>query len=111
MVRKTSNKPWEADLAMIAVAGLRILKQTSVAPGASANVAYTVTEGDTRRVACIHIGTGNGDIRFKYNAAAAATDIPLIPALYVIVDATKDDTVQFFNTTAGAITVHLLELT
>lgn len=109
-LRDTSAIQYEAARAMLALAGIREIVQGSVAPGASANAAYTVVDVRTRRVVCVHLGTGAGDIRFRYNVAATATNIPVIPQRYFVVDAEKDDTLNFFNTTGGAITVYVMEI-
>ena len=101
---------WEAARAMLSLAGIRQLKQATVAPGASANASYTVTEAATRRIVAIHLGTANGDIRFNYNAASTATSLPMPTGSFLIIDVQKDDTVQFFNTSGGALTVNLMEI-
>lgn len=108
--RRPSSIEYEGFRAMLALAGVRQLKQSSVAPGAGANSAYTVTEAGTRRVVAIHLGTGAGDIRFNHDAVADATKIPVIPQRYFVVDAEKDDTLNFFNTSGGAITVYVMEI-
>ncbi len=100
----------ESMRAQLSLAGWRLIVQGNVAPGASANAAYTVVNAQTRRVAINFAGTVFGEIRLEINAAATATDFPLEPASYTVVDVEKDDTVNFFNTSAGAITVYVLEL-
>jgi len=100
----------EAGLAAISLAGVRLLKQATIAPGASANASYTVTEGATRRVVLFHDSGTNTDLRAELNAAATATDMPLASGVYFVLDAVKDDTVQVFNTTGGALTVNIAEI-
>lgn len=109
-VRRPSSIEYEAARATLSLAGIRELVQANISATATANTVYTVANISTRRVIVIHLGTGNGDIRFKHDAAAAATSIPVIPARYFVVDAEKDDTLNFWNTTAGAITVYLMEI-
>lgn len=110
MARRPSSIEYEAARAMLAMAGIRILKQANVTVTLGEADTYTVTEAGTRRVVCVHLGTGNGDIRIAHNATPTANSLPLIPASYFSVDAEKDDTIQFFNTTAGDIKVYLAEI-
>lgn len=99
-----------AALASRSIAGWKILKQATVSATNAANTTYTVTEEITKRVAFIVIGTTDGDIRFEHNAAATATDVPLVNAAYVTLEAKKNDTVEFWNTTGSPITVNVVEL-
>lgn len=108
--RKLSMLDYEADRAMLSLAGVRQVNQTTVTAVNGASTAYTVTGPNTRRVIVIHLNAGNGDIRFNYNAAATSSNLPVIPARYFIVDAKKDDTLNFWNTTAGNITVNVMEV-
>ena len=100
----------ESGLAAISLAGIRILVQATLAPGASANLAYTVVEASTRRVIVFHDSGVNVDIRINQNAAATATSMPVASGVYFVVEAVKDETVQVFNTSAGAITVNIAEI-
>ena len=100
----------EAGLAAISLAGVRLLVQATIAPGAAANVAYTVVNGATKRVVLFHDSGVNTDLRVELNAAATATDMPLATGVYFVLDAVKDDTVQVFNTTGGALTVNIAEI-
>jgi len=109
-LRDLSAIQYEAHRAMLALAGVRQIVQASVAPGASAEATYTVIDRRTRRVIVCHLGTGAGDIRFDFNATASSADMPIIPQRYFVVDAEKDDVLHFFNTSAGAITVYLMEI-
>lgn|SRR5512135_90332 len=119
--RRTSVSTYELAKAILSVAGLRQILQTSISVGTGADGTYTVQSENCRRVVALHIGTGNGDIRFNINAAASASTIPVIPARYFVVDvqsprpaspgeaAKVGDVLHFFNTTAGSITVYLVE--
>lgn len=100
----------EAGLAAISLAGVRLLVQATIAPGASANASYTVAEGATRRVVLFHDSGGNLDLRVELNAAADATDMPLASGVYFVLEAVKDETIQVFNTTGGALTVNIAEI-
>ena len=100
----------ESGLAAISLAGVRILVQATIAPGASANVAYTVTSGAAKRVVLFHDSGTNTDLRVEQNAAATATDMPLASGIYFVVEAVKDETVQVFNTTGSGITVNIMEI-
>ena len=44
------------------------------------------------------------------DANAVATDFPLQPGIYTPIDAGKDQVLDFWNTTGGAITVYVLEI-
>lgn len=110
MTRSLGPREYEGNQALVALAGIRQLKQTSISVGSSAENTYTVTEVGTRRVVCLHLATNNNDIRFDYNATATSTDMPVIPARYFVVDSEKDDVLHFYNTSGGAITVYLMEV-
>ena len=100
----------EAGLAAISLAGVRILSQTTIAPGASLNVSYTVLSAATRRVVLFHDSGTNTDLRVEQGAAATATDMPIASGVYFVLDAVKDETVQVFNTTGGALTINIAEI-
>lgn len=108
--RRPSSVEFEAARAMLSLAGARQLLQANISALATANTSYTVADIRTRRVVIIHLGAGNGDIRFNFGAAVASTNIPVPSARFMVVDAEKDQTLQFFNTTAGAITVYFMEI-
>lgn len=95
---------------MISLGGVRpISAMSTVSPGASAAASYTILSEACRR--CLVVFTGTfGDIRITVNETADANDFPLIPDAYYSVQVEKDDTVNVFNTSAGAITVYFLEL-
>ena len=110
MPRLTSSMQYEAARAMLSMAGIRLLVQSSTSPLTTAEDDYTVTLANTRRVAIVHLGNAAGDIRFAYNAVADANDIPVIPQQYFVVDAEKGDVLSFYNTSAGTIVVYVAEL-
>ena len=87
-----------------------MLVQATVAPGASGTASYTVTSAATRRVILFHDSGVNVDIRVELNATATAADLPVASGVYFVLDAVKDDTVEVFNTSAGAITVNIVEI-
>lgn len=109
-LRSLSAIEFEAARAMLALAGIRQIVQATVAPTTGANAGYTVQDIRTRRVVCLHLGAAAGDIRFNYNATATSAHLPVIPQRYFVVDAEKDDVLNFFNTSAGTITVNLMEI-
>ena len=86
MPRRISDASWELAKGMLSIAGLRQVRQANITVTATTDVTYTVQDEQTRRVVAIHLGTGNGDIRFNINAAASATNLPVIPARYFVVD-------------------------
>jgi len=100
----------EAGLATISLAGVRLLVQAVITPGASANVAYTVTEASTRRVVLFHDSGTNTDLRVEQNAAATVTDLPIASGIYFVLEAVKGETVQVFNTSGSGITVNIVEI-
>lgn len=110
MPRKIAQMEWEQGKAILSLAGIRELKQATIAPTTGANAAYTVTEAGTRRVVAIHLGAANGDIRYRTTTAASATNMPVIPARYFVIDCKKNDVLNFFNTSAGTITINLMEI-
>lgn len=121
MPRRISEASYELAKATLSMAGLRFISQANISVGAGADGTYTVLSDACRRVVAIHIGTGNNDIHFNLNAAATAAHVPVIPARYFVIDvqsprpgtpvepAKAGDVLHFFNTTAGAITVYLVE--
>lgn len=109
-MRKVGNVSLEGDGASIALAGLRILKQTNISVDAANTNTYTVTEKKTRRVLIVHNAADAFDIRYKDGSAAAATDIPILPQFYFVVDRGVDDILGFRNDDAVAVTILMLEL-
>ena len=105
----TATNQHEVNRAVLATAGWRPGSQGSAAPATGANAAYTVVDVNTRRVAVCWTGTLL-DIRFELNAAAVATDFPLLPNVHIVFDAKKGETLNFYNTTGGSITVYCLEI-
>lgn len=99
----------EAARAQLSSAGWSILTNGTAAPGAGAAAGYTVQDIRTRRVAVVFTGSFL-DIRVDTNATATATDFPLIPNQYVVIDAAKDSIISFYNTTGGSLTVYCAEL-
>lgn len=108
--RKLSSMDYEAALASLALAGLRETLQATISALATASTAYTVAAKDTRRVMCLHLDAGANSIRFRTNAAAIATNMPMIGQTYWVVDAKLGDTLNFYNVTGGAITIYIMEL-
>src|SRR5512147_465429 len=120
MPRRISEASWELAKASLSMAGLRQILQANISVGAGDST-YTVQSENCRRVVAIHLGTGNGDIRFNLNAAASASTVPVIPARYFVVDvqsprpatptepAKTGDVLHFFGTVAGPTTVYLVE--
>lgn len=110
MPRRTGPAQHEGDRALLSLAGIRIIKQATHSATNGANTAYTVTEANTRRVVVFHTNAAADAIRVNHNAAATASHLPVLPQHYFIVDAKKADTVNFWNTTGGAITVNIVEI-
>lgn len=105
-----SNVSWAANVAMISLAGVRIFRQGSAAPGAGAEDSYTIQEDDARRLICFHNSGVNTDIRVELNGTAVATDMPMASGVYFAFEVEEGDTVSFFNTSAGSITVNVIEV-
>ena len=91
-----------AALASLAIAGLREVSQSVVSAVGSTATTYTVAGTTTRRVVLLYTGSGATDIRFRLNAAAAATHMPLLPQRYVVVEAVAGETISLYNTTSTA---------
>ena len=108
--RHLASLDFEKALATLALAGLRETAQAKHTATASANSAYTVTGAGTRRVMCFHTGAGAVDLRVRHNAAADGDNMPITPQTYWVIDAKMGDTINFYNTTLGAITVSIMEL-
>lgn len=103
-----SSRP-HVNQAILVAAGWNPGAQGSAAPTASANDSYEVTGSTTRWVAVAFTGTFE-DIRFEKNAAATATDFPLLPASHIVFEAVDGDTLNFWNTSGSQISVYCLEL-
>lgn len=108
--RSRGNVDHAGNLAAISLAGIRIFVQSSVAPGAGAAATYTVTDANAHRLLAFHNSGANTDIRMEQGGTAVATDMPMASGVYVAFEVEKDDTVSFFNTTAGGLTVYVVEL-
>lgn len=109
--RKVARLDWEAHLASVSLAGVRILVQSTIAPGASAEATYTITHAATKRLILFHNSGNNTDIRFTYGSVAAdASDLPVVSGIYFVVDLEKDEIARVFNTSGGSITVNIAEL-
>ena len=105
----SASARYEAQQANLSTAGIRQLTQASLPVGAGASATYTVASPEARRVAVIFIGN-LGDIRFNQGASAAATHLPIPPGELFRVTAIQGEQLSFYNTTASAITVYLIEL-
>ena len=113
--RKVGSMEFEAGLASLSLAGIKILVQATVTALAGASTGYTVTHKNTRRLLVIHLSGGNADIRVNVGTAATAAHVPVLPARYIPIDAGWDingvaEVVYFWNTTVGNITVNIVEL-
>ena len=105
------NQDWEAKGAAISLAGVRpISDMTSQSVSGTSAYAYTVASEACRRVLVLVIGGSNGDIRINLNKTADGSDWPVLVDSYYSVSVQKDDTVDVYNTTSGAITVYFLEV-
>lgn len=106
-----------------ALAGVRELLQATAAPTTGAEAGYTVQNAETRRVMVFHLGASSpaaGDIRFKCNGTATASNMPLVPQKYALFELSgprtigstsqAGETISFWNTSADTITVYILEL-
>lgn len=113
MYSKLLGSVGDADLALMALAGIRVLVHGSAAPTTGAAASYTVTDDNTRRVMFLHLGAGApaaGDIRFRIGGTASAAYMPLIPQRYMVLSLVKDETVSFFNTSADTISIYAAEM-
>src|SRR5713101_5770496 len=117
--RRTAAIEYEAARAMLSLAGIRQLYQTSLTVNANALNSYVVLRKPTRRVIVLHLSSGNSDITFSYsstsdpsttNTPASSTSMPVLPTRYFVIDAAQNDTINFSNNTGGNITVFLMEI-
>lgn len=107
---KGTNSPLDDQtLAAMAAAGWRFINQTTVSATGSADVTYTVTGADTRRVVVYYGGTGATDIRFNFGAAATATTFPIAAQTNVVFYAVAGEVLHFYNTTSTA-SVYVMEI-
>jgi hypothetical protein len=109
-MRKVGDSAYELARAIIALAGLRVVKQATISPGASAAASYTVTEANTRRVLAIHNSAAAFDIRVNPLGTATNSHFPVLPQFYFGVDAGEGDVISYYNASAGSVTVYILEL-
>lgn len=111
MGRRISNADFEANHALIALAGFRLIQggQVQLSCGPTADNPYTVVHANCRRVVALHLAAGDGDIRFEYGAAADATKLPILPRRYFIVDAGVGHVLHFYNTSGVSVNVFLAE--
>ena len=108
-VRRSSDH--EVATAMISLAGVRpISAMASVSVGATSANSHTIASEASRRCLVLVLGGANGDIRITVNETADANDWPLIIDAYYSVQVEEGDTINVYNTTAGAITDYFLEL-
>lgn len=108
LARKPSSAEFEAYRAMLALAGFRQIKQTTITV-TTANTTYTVTEPGTRRVVVIHGAAAYGDIRFNFQAAATSSSIPVLSQRYFTVDAEKDQVLNFIGVPASTV-MNIMEI-
>lgn len=104
------NMDWEGSTAAVSMAGVRPLTLGSVSVSSSSENTYTVQDQSAKRVLFVHDASGNEDIRFDLGATATASSFPIVPGVYFVVEAVKDEVLHFFNTTGGAITVNIMEI-
>lgn len=99
---------WEQGKAMLSLAGVRQVKQTTVTVTTS-NTTYTVTEKATRRLIVVHGSATYGDIRFNPDATATTTSFPILGSTYFVIDVEKDDVINFIGVPASTV-VNLMEI-
>ncbi len=109
MPRRLNTSHWEGMLAMVNLAGLRILVEGSVVITTASANSYTVTHEKAKRLVCVHERTTFGDIRVSVLGTATATDFPVLGERYMSFDVEKDDAVSFYNANASSTTVYVLE--
>jgi hypothetical protein len=114
--RPRHHLPTDGYEAMVAVAGFTQLAQAVTAPATAAVANYAVANARTQRVAIIHDSGTYGDIRYRYSAVndtavdATAASWPLLADVYHVMDAGYGDQLSFYNASAAAVTVNLMEL-
>ena len=114
--RRLTTAEYEAALASLALAGMRIILQDTASALANTHTKYTVQNTKTRRVCMLHTATGATDLTFAYNRDATANDMPFLPQHYVFLDAGYDsssgvfDYISIYNNTGSPITVNFMEV-
>lgn len=104
-----STNQHEVNRATLSIAGWRVVLQDVHTATTGTSTAYTVAGRNTRRVVVCFTGSFL-DIRVEVNAAAEATDFPLMPDFHHTFDLSEDETLNFYNTTGGDISVYILEI-
>lgn len=110
---KTLGPLGDADLAVMALAGVPELVAGSASPTTGAAASYTMTHPNAKRALVTHMGAAApaaGDIRFTTLTTATANSMPLYPQRYVVIEAVQGVAISFFNTSADTIKVYVLEL-
>lgn len=111
MARNKSAMTWEQARAMLSMAGMLDVLQDTHTATANSDTTYTIAGGvNVRRVLITHLGSGAGDIRFRRGAVASASYVPIFPQTHFVVDAEDGEVLHFYNTTAGDITLYIVEL-
>ena len=112
--RKLAPMQYEGMRAMLSVAGLRPIVHSSVSLGTGTEDSYVVTAKNARRLLIYHGGDPTtpafGDIRMEFDGTALATDFPIAPQTYVVMDMAIGDEVSFYNTAAGTVVVYVMEV-
>lgn len=108
-MRRISAAHFEGMMAMLNLAGLRILVEDSVSINTASANSYTVANQATRRLVCIHERTTFGDIRVSVLGTAGATDFPVLGERYFTLDVEKGDDISFYNANASTTVVYVLE--
>lgn len=113
--RKQGPVGHEANRAIMSMAGIGILVQSSLTVAATTEQTYTVTHPNTRRVCLIHAGAGAFDMRVNIDASADNTKLPILPQRYFVIDAGWQEdgdaqVVHVYNTSGTQIVVYLAEM-
>jgi hypothetical protein len=110
MVARRSNRDWEGNEAVIALAGIRPTVHALETVGGTTEETYTVADPTTKRVILFYDGEGVTDLHMAINETADATTLPVLPGVYFVVEASQTEVIHLYNTTGSTITVYITEI-
>lgn len=108
--RVIQNASWEANLAAVSLAGIRPLQYATSNVAATSEATYTVLNPACKRVVLFHDGPLNTAVSMAINETASANTIPVLPAMYFVVEVDVGDVIHLYNTTGSPILVYITEI-
>lgn len=108
--QQRSALSWEAQLASVALAGVRPLVADALTINATTEDTYTVTHEATKRVVLLTTATGDTDVRVALNETADGDSFPVLPLVYFVLEAKVDEVVHLYNAAGSSRTIYILEI-